>query len=168
MDLLNEEKYQKTRKKIKLTGVIIMVIGLCLLVAGIYVLISANKMSVPPMGDSQWWDASSAKMNRESTGAFMIIPGIFLTIVGAMIRFIVANRREIMAYKAQQMLPIMTEGMEKIVPKATEMSKHVAKEMAPVYGEVAKEVTKEVAPAYGQMAKEIAKGIKEGLKEDKK
>ena len=168
MELLNEERYQETRKKIKLVGIIIMIIGLCLLAGGIYTVISASKMSIPEMGSANWFEASSTKMNRESTGAFMIIPGIFLSLIGAIVRFVVANQREIMAYKTQQILPVMTEGMEKIVPKATEMSKQVAKEMAPVYGEVAKTVTKEVAPAYGEMAKEIAKGIKEGLKEDKK
>ena len=168
MEYLNEEKYQRTRKKIKLVGIIIMMFGLCLIAGGVYFLISAKHMSVPEMGSSSWFEASSAKMDRQSTGAFMIIPGIFLSIVGAMVRFIVANQREIMAYKAQQVLPVMTEGMEKMVPKVTKMSKDVMEEMTPAYTKMAKTISKEMAPVYGDMAKEISKGIKEGLKEEDK
>ena len=167
MELLNEENYQRTKKTIKIVGLIIMVVGLCLLAGGIYMVISASKMEVPSMGASNWFEASSAKMDRESTGAFMIIPGIFLSIVGAIVRFVVANQREIMAFKAQQMLPVMTEGMEKVVPKVTKVSKDVIEEMTPAYTKMAKTISKEMAPVYGDMAKEISKGIKEGLNEDK-
>lgn len=168
MEYLNEENYQKTKGKIKLVGIIIMILGLCLIAGGVYFLISANKMNGPEMGSSNWFEVSSAKMSRQSSGAFMIIPGIFLSIVGAMVRFVVANQREILAYKTQQVLPVMTEGMEKMVPKVTKMSKEVAEEMTPVYTDMAKKIGKEMAPVYGDMAKEISKGIKEGLKEDKK
>ena len=151
-NLLSEENYQKTNKKVKLCGIIIMSLGLCLVIGGIIALISASRMDIPSMSDPNWYDASSMKMHRQSTGAFMIIPGIFLSIVGASVRFIIANRRELMAYRMQQMMPIATEGMEKMVPVGTKLGKDVAKEMAPVYGDVAKEITK---------------GIKEGLKEEK-
>lgn len=66
-----------------------------------------------------------------------------------------AKRREIMAFRMQQMAPVAKEGIEKA---------------APVVGKAAGEMAKAAAPAMskaaGGMAKEVAKGIKEGLAEE--
>ena len=97
----------------------------------------------------------------------MLMPGIFLTIVGAMVRFVMGNQRKIMAYQMQQMMPVVTEGAEKLVPTATKITKEVAEEMTPTMTKMAKEISKEMAPVYGEVAKEITKGIKEGMKEEK-
>ena len=63
----------------------------------------------------------------------MVMFGIVITIVGCMIRFVVANQRKIMAYQTQQAMPIVKEGFE------------------------------EMSPTLGKAAKEIAKGVKEGV-----
>ena len=132
-EYLNEEEYQKNNKKVKIAGTIIIAIGLCIICAAVYTLISASKMNVPSsMWDPDWFEYSTAQMEKESTGMFMLIPGIFVTVVGCMVRFVVANQRSIMAYQAQQAMPIAQEGIEKMAPTA------------------------------GKAAKEIAKGIKEG------
>lgn len=81
-------------------------------------------------------EARSAQMGRQTLGLFMLLPGIFITIVGCMIRFAVGNQRNIMAYQTQQVMPIAQEKIEKM------------------------------APSMGTAAKEIAKGIKEGLSDD--
>ena len=166
MEYLNEEQFKKNNQKVKTAGLIVMIIGLCLVCAAIFVLISASQMeasitkkpSVDVSGlldvDSQdsalsWFESSvqsmttesearSAQMSRQSTGMFMLLPGIFITIVGCMIRFVVGNQRQIMAYQVQQGMHIAQEGMEKM------------------------------AHSMGNAAKEIAKGIKEGLKDDEK
>ena len=163
-EYLNEEEFQKNNKKVKTAGTIIILIGLCLVIAGIFVLMSASEMKStisenpsPDISgflniDSQesalsWFESSaqsmqansetrSAQMGRKSLGMFMLLPGIFITIVGCMIRFIVGNQRNIMAYQAQQVMPIAQEGIEKM------------------------------APSIGTAAKEIAKGIKEGMSDD--
>ena len=166
-ELLSEENYQKANKKVKLIGIIIMTLGLLLIAGGIYFLITASNMNVPDMGDSNWFDASSNQMHTQSSGMFMIIPGIFLTVVGVMVRFVMGNQRKIMAYQMQQMMPLVTEGAEKMVPTATKITKEVAEEMTPTVTKLAKEMSKEMAPVYGEVAKEITKGIKEGMKEDK-
>ena len=167
-EYLSEENYQRMNKKVKLVGIIIMLLGLCLIAFGIYFLVVSSKMSVPDMRSDNWFEASSAQMSMHSRGMFMIIPGIFLTIVGAMVRFVMGNQREIMAYQMGHVMPIATEGLEKMVPKMTKISKDVAEEMAPVYGKVAKTIAKDLAPVYGDVAKEITKGVKEGLKEEEK
>lgn len=82
---------------------------------------------------------------EKSNDKFSIIPFIIFAIQGFMIPgmvslmlFISAKRRNIMAFSAQQVMPVAQEGIEKM------------------------------APTVGAAAKEIAKGIKEGLKDEEK
>ncbi len=132
-EYLNEEEYQKNNKKVKIAGVIVMIIGICLAIAGIAVLKSASEMEIPHMSDYDWFERRSAQSERSFTGSVMVTFGSFLTVVGCMIRFVVANQRKIMAYQTQQAMPIVKEGFE------------------------------EMSPALGTAAKEIAKGVKEGV-----
>lgn len=136
-EYLSEEEYQKNNKKVKIAGVIVILIGICLLCVGAYFLTSASKMEVPSMGSPNWFETSSAQMEKEHTGRSIMIFGTFITIVGCMIRFGVANQRKIMAYQTQQAMPIAKEGIEKM------------------------------SPTLGTAAKEIAKGVKEGMSEGK-
>ena len=84
-------------------------------------------MQIPDMGASDWFDKSSAQMGKTAAGMFMIIPGIFVTIVGCMVRFFIGNRREIMAYQMQQMMPIVKESAETMTPIASEAAKEISK-----------------------------------------
>lgn len=87
-----------------------------------------------------------------STGFIML--GVFICIVTCMIAGSIlafAKRRHILAFGAQQIIPVATEAAEKV---------------ALTLGKVKASIVKEVAPAYGNVAKEISKGIKEGLKDD--
>ena len=54
--------------------------------------------------------------------------------------YMVSKRREIMAFQAQQVMPVAQEGMEKMAPSVAKVGK--------------------------AMAEEIAKGVKEGMKDD--
>ena len=79
--------------------------------------------------------------------------GGFVIVASAMIAFsiyMITKRREMIAFSAQQVMPIAQEGIEK---------------MTPTIGKAAADISKQMAPAYGEIAKEISKGIKEGLKE---
>ena len=122
-EYLSEEKFQEANNKVKWGGRIAILIGISMILIGIFV------VKVPDMGDAGWFQASSTRM-------FLIFPGIFITLVGCMIRFIVANQRNILAYQAQQVRPIVEEGVEKMAPSAK------------------------------LAAKEITKGIKEGLEDE--
>lgn len=82
-------------------------------------------------------------------GAFIIIASCMIS--GSIYMF--AKRREILAFSAQQVMPVAQEGIEK---------------MAPTIGKAGASIAKEMAPAYGNIAKEISKGIKEGLKDKEK
>ena len=136
MDYLNEEQYNKSNKKVKVIGIIIILIGLCLIAGGIFNIIESSKIQVPKMEEEGWFESSSSQMQKKALGMFMIIPGTFLSIVGCMVRFGIGNRREILSYQIQQERPIAQEGIEKM------------------------------SPTIGVAAKEIAKGVKEGLSED--
>jgi len=98
--------------------------------------------------------------NEVESESFAHIPlimfGVFITIASLMAKFMlfsITHRREMLAYTAQQVMPLAQEGIEK---------------MAPTIGKAGKEIAKEMAPVYGEMAKEISKGIKEGLKDEEK
>ncbi|MBR2753976.1 hypothetical protein IKF28_02180 [Candidatus Saccharibacteria bacterium] len=137
-EYLNEEKYQKNNKKIKIAGIIVLLIGLGLIGFGIYNLILANSIKVPSMDDPNWFDMEAEQDSQKFTGLSLCMFGVFVLIVGCIIRFVIPNRRGILAYQAQQIRPVAQEGIEKI------------------------------APSVGVAAKEITKGVKEGLKENEK
>lgn len=147
MKYLSEEQYQKTNRSVKIVGTIISIIGVVMVVVGIYIVATSLKMEL-----------SHDAISKPSLGMFLVIPGIFLTVVGCMVRFVLGNRREIMAYQTQQMMPIMQESMEQMMPTMSKMMD----EMTPAVQRRAEAM----APTMGKVAEEIARGVKEGLKEE--
>lgn len=73
---------------------------------------------------------------------------IFATCMISLSVYMITKRRDIMAFSAQQVMPVAQEGMEK---------------MAPTIGKVGRTISEEMAPAYGKIAQEISKGIKTGM-----
>ena len=143
---LNEENYQKTNKKVKLIGNVLIITGLILLIGGFFLLVSGflgfgreitNGMNMGQDGINSGNVFSS--FGGFALGGFMMVPGLFITVVGFMVRFLIGNRREITAYTAQQTIPVAKE--------------------------IVDETTPTMAKAAGTIGKEIAKGIAEGLKE---
>lgn len=141
---LTEENYQRSNKKVKTIGSVLMIIGLILLGIGItFIILGAlgigNEITT---GLESGQDITNPKgilsgFGGFAIGVFTIPSGLFLTSVGAMVRFLIGNRREITAYSVQQTMPIAKEGIE------------------------------EMAPVIGNAAGEIAKGIKKGLNDEK-
>lgn len=136
MSYLDEKKYQRINKKIKTTGIIILIVGIYVIVMGIFTLNSASKMDIPERESNNWFESVTDQDNKEDLGIAMIMVGIFITVAGCMVRFVVPNQRNINAYMVQQSMPIAQEGIEKI------------------------------APSIGKVAKEISKGIKESKDEE--
>lgn len=83
-------------------------------------------------------------------GGFIII--VTLMISGSLFMFV--KRREIIAFSAQQVMPVAQEGIEK-------MAEFNSEKIVPI----AKKNMETMAPAIGQVAKEIKKGIEEAEKE---
>ena len=131
---LNEEKYQKTNRKLKRAGSIMMIIGglmLCLLIVGIVTQIasfSTHRGEFNPL--------------LTAVAGFAGVFGLPILAIGAYLRFVIANGRNITSYFAQQQMPIAKEGIEKATPV--------------------------VGKAAGSIAKEISKGIQEGKAESAK
>ena len=141
---LTEENYQRSNAKVKKIGKILIIIGLILLGAGIILLISGmfgfGNQVTQQIGNGYSEVNPSGILSGFggfALGGLMIPPGLFLTTVGLMLRFLIGNRREIAAYSVQQTMPIAKEGIE------------------------------EMAPTIGNAAGEIAKGIKKGLEDEK-
>ena len=122
--LLNEEQFQKNNKKVKTAGLIVIIVGIVMFLISFFI-------QVPEMGEEGW-------MELHSTMTTLRFLGVFIAIVGCMIRFFIGNQRQISAYMAQQQMPVAQEGLEKM------------------------------APSMGKAAKEVAKGVKEGLKDEEK
>ena len=104
--------------------------------------------------DSEFSDFNKGFDSHDSIPFYIF--GAFVIIASGMIAFsvfMIAKRREIMAFSVQQVMPVAQEGIEK---------------MAPTIGKAGASIAKEMAPVYGNIAKEISKGIKEGMKDDEK
>ena len=100
-------------------------------------------------------DSSNVNWHSEEYIPFFAIGG-FITFTFGMISLVLfsaSKQREILAYQAQQVMPVAQEGIEK---------------MAPTIGKASATIAKEMAPVYGELAKEISKGIKDGLKGEEK
>lgn len=88
---------------------------------------------------------------------------IFTAFVISAAIYSIVKRREIMAFGAQQIMPLAQEGLEKMAPSVGKAGAKIVEEIAPTYEKIAKGM----APIYGEVAKGITKGVKEGLKEEK-
>ena len=95
------------------------------------------------------WELSSDKLSIMPYIPLVISAFMFPGMIALML-FITAKRRSIMAFSAQQAMPVAQEGIEK---------------MAPTIGKAGANIAKEMTPVYGDIAKEVAKGIKEGINE---
>lgn len=150
-EYLNEERYQKTKKTIAFTALIVLLVGI-IIGGGLIGLGFSNRNSIDVTsirtqqtaefrknGFSAKYYELDAQLDKAESATPLFMIGGFIIIASCMISgsiFISTKRREILAYHAQQIRPVAQEGIEKMAPSAA------------------------VA------AKEIAKGIKEGLKDD--
>lgn len=94
--------------------------------------------------------------------------GSFIIIASGMISlsvYMISKRREIIAFSAQQVMPVAQEGIEKMAPTIGSAVGTMGKELAKGMKEGLETITPAIGNAMGTMGKEIAKGIKEGLKE---
>ncbi len=107
--VLSEEQYQKTAKKLKTTGNIMLIVG------GISFLVC----SVLVFGDFLSFEA------RGIVG-FLWVFSFAIVGFGMVVKFM-GSGREIMAYQAQSAMPIAQEGMEKMAPSAGVAAKEIAK-----------------------------------------
>ena len=145
---LNESNYQKTKSKLRILGVILLFLGLIALIASIVLVI----LGFTHMGNSVVSGFNNIESGSEHTGLVVGMSKSFgFTSAGFFVGFIgfvffiagifiltLASRREIIAFNAQQALP------------------------------VEREIIDEITPTAAKSAEEIARGIKKGLKEGKK
>lgn len=149
---LNEERYQKTKKKLQMVALIILLVGLIggglLLYKGITTeKIDKNALEVEQReefnqnGYSEKYYDLEDQIQKDDPKYFYIIFGVVTLVVTGITSlsiYITTKKREIAAFGAQQMMPIAQEGIDTM------------------------------APTVGNAAKEIAKGVKEGLKDEEK
>ena len=146
---LNEEKYQKIKKKMKIIALISLIIGLALFAVAIFT-------HIPAMSEDGWFEA-------KHTQSLLFFGGFIFTIMIPLPLLFMSHARDIAAFQAQSMMPVAKEGVKEMAPTMGQTAGTIMKEMAPAM----KEMAKEMAPVYGEMAKEVGKGISEGINEAK-
>lgn len=121
-EYLNEEKYQKTNKKMKKVGTIMMIIG--------GILLSLFFVSIFMQFAS--FGSNKPDFNPMLFGIFGVagVFGLPIFAAGAYIRFVISNGRNITSYLAQQQMPVAKEGIEKATPVVSKAAGSVAKEVA--------------------------------------
>ena len=150
---LNEENYQKTKKKLSSIALVIFIIGL--LIGGLLIFkgITNQREIETKYGNLKELSIREEhKKNSEisSNYKYYAFGGMIIFIGGvvSLVLYTTSRGREITAFKLQQMMPLAKEGLEDI---------------APSIGKAGATINKEMASSYGEVAKEISKGIKEGL-----
>lgn len=140
---LNEEQYQKNAKKLKTIAKLLLIIGICILILGFILLILgfisfgntgmsiASNTTIDPTQTAQ---GAFGSLGIFALGGFLDTFGFIITAVGGVL-LLIAHKREITAFTAQQVIPVAKEGIN------------------------------EMSPTIGNAAGEIAKGIKKGLNE---
>lgn len=141
-EYLSEEKYLQSNARVKKIGRILIIVGLCIEVLSVILIVCGflgfgNQVvsGIENGHDDVSVGGIFGGFGLFAIGGFLGVPGLPLLVIGFVLRFLIGNRREIVAYTAQQTMPLAQEGIEKM------------------------------APTIGGAAKEIAKGIKEGINE---
>ena len=122
-DYYEEQMHEDAKYKIKKAGKFVIFIGILLFAFGLYFVITAKDIPEPGMSDPNWFQVRKEKADRESLGMFMIIPSIFITSVGCMLRFIVGNQREITSYMLREQMPVINEMSKDIKHEIDEKNK---------------------------------------------
>ena len=145
---LNEENYQKSRSKLRIIAVILLFLGIAALITGIVlVILGFTTMGTSVVNGFENLDSGkdhtgivvgmTKTFSLTSSGFLVGFAGFVLIITGAFI-LTVASRREIIAFTAQQTLPVEREMIDEMTPA--------------------------VANSAGEIAKSVKKGLKEGEK----
>lgn len=104
-EYLNEERYQKIKKKLNIIGIVLLCIGLPLAILGF---------------------VTTFIMHNENNLFFLMFLGVPMTFIGFFL-IITSHMREIFAFTTQQQMPVAKEGIEKISPSVGVAAKEIAK-----------------------------------------
>lgn len=147
-DYLNEKNYKRIKAKISICAILILLIGtisgLILVIVGIS---NKNGIDVPYIksqknaefflnGYSPKFYEFEAQLDKANSSTLYFMFAGFIIVSSCFISGVIymsTKRRELLAYKTQQVRPVIEEGLEKMAPSA------------------------------GIAAEEITKGIKKGL-----
>ena len=101
-EYLNEERYKKNNKRIKIFYLILSLVGISMVIGGIILLVINKSVNYFSM--------------EKLMGCMLILVGVALSVlsVGDMLRH--SFTRDIVSYYVQQQMPIVKEGIEKISP----------------------------------------------------
>lgn len=144
---INEENHQKVKSKLKKIGIILMIVGACLTVAGLVMLI----IGFSSFGESSLDDPQGMFTSANSSMIFFIVGGFGIVIGIALLGY---------------------GGYATFFAHAREIASYGASSIAPVVGDTVNYMADNVAPsinnAVGGMAEAITSGITKGKSGSKK
>ena len=111
-ELLNEERYQKTNKKVNKVGTLLLIIGGLMVISAIAIIVIEFAILDKPM-------------LLAIAGPIFVFGFTFLGF-GGQLKFF-GHARDISAYLTQQQMPIAKEGIEKIAPSVSVAAKEITK-----------------------------------------
>ena len=112
-EYLTEEKYNKMKKYYIIKYSIILLIGIAMIIGGIYLLLKFKELDYFSI--------------EQYAGCGLILVGISLSIMSFSDLKKHAFSREIQAYKLQQQMPLAQESIEKIAPSIGKVAKEIKK-----------------------------------------
>lgn len=118
-EYLNEKEYKKINIFLIILGILLFGGGVALLVPSIL-----KYQSITDVWSKSAFDSQTSAMFTGFGGVVLILLGIVVILI--------PFKRKIMAYNAQQVMPVAQEGIEKLGPS-----------IGKVAGDIAKEVNKE-------------------------
>lgn len=139
--ILNEDKYQKTKQKLKKVGKILLITGGIFLVIGLILLIMGFFSSTQMISDFESGPENAAgSVSKFAIGGFLFAVGFAFAMIGIVV-LLVAHNRDISSFAASSTMPVVKE-----------VTEYTADNIAPSIGKGLGHVTSGVATG-------IAKGI---------
>ena len=144
---VNEENHQKIKSKLKKVGIVLMIVGACLAVAGLVMLvIGFSSFGKSSLDDPQgMFTSASSSMTMFIVGGFGLAIGVGLFGYGVYATFF-AHAREIASFGASSIAPVVGDTVN-----------YMADSVSP-----------SVNNAVGGMAEAITSGITKGKRDSKK
>ncbi|HOZ53757.1 MAG TPA: hypothetical protein PKY25_00255 [Bacilli bacterium] len=126
-EYLSEEKYKKVNIFLIVIGIILIVVGIVLIFIGVSNInnTSLSQPEFPLLGENA---TTQERFNSTTVAVFTIFFGACFSMIGIVV-LIIPFKRKIIAYQAQQIMPVAQEGIEKLGPSVGKVAGDIAREV---------------------------------------
>ncbi|MGN1200762.1 MAG: zinc ribbon domain-containing protein [Candidatus Caccovivens sp.] len=138
---INDNSHKKGKKFFIRLGIVMIVVAIALIIGGAVLIAQGVQLdSSVGMGDDNWFDVSSKASGMIFGGSALLMFGFFIGVC-SIVAFVSAYRREILAFQASTVAPVVKETAE-----------FVADDLSP-----------SINKTVGGLAESISVGVAEGV-----